>query len=198
MGKTLVYNLQSCRMGRRYLVEIIEVAEEKPLGCGGVLMGMLVLSLVFILMLAGNIWKTREEKKKSEAAEKRVEQSSTVAPPVRVKVEYEPKPMPKPAQAILHDGVTTTGEPLVSVEPVKSVEVRPAVISSSASSSTILPPAALQRSVAASAEKEDNIKEKAEAETDTLTNRECRKAARQAKRQAKREARQQNKIQENK
>lgn len=185
-------------MGRRFLVEIIEVTEEKPLGCGGVLMGVLVLSLVFILMLAGNIWKTREEKKKSEAAEKRVEQSSTVAPPVRAKVEYEPEPNPKsnakskPARAILQDGVTGTGEPLV---PVKSSEVRPAVVSSAAPG-TIPSPATLQRSMTGSAEKAGDIVGIAESETDTLTNKERRKLERQAKRQAKREARLQNKVQE--
>lgn len=195
MGKTLIYNLQStiynlqsCRMGRRYLVEIIEVAEEKPLGCGGVLMVVLALTIALVV----NIWLGREEKKDSETTEQKVEQSSAVAPHVRTKVEYEPESKPKPARAILQDGVTGTGE---SVMPIKSSEVRPAVVSSAAPG-TIPAPITLQRSVTASAEKEDDIGD-AEPETDTVTNKARRKAERQAKRQAKREARLQNKMQEN-
>lgn len=177
-------------MGRRYLVEIIEVAEEKPLGCGGVLM----VVLAFIIVLVVDKWLGREEKKESETTEQRVEQSSTVAPPVRVKVEYEPEPKlnatSKPARAILQDGVTGTGEPLV---PVTSSEVRPEVVSSAAPG-TIPSPATLQRSMVGSAAKEGGVVGIAELETDTLTNKERRKLERQAKRQAKREARLQNKM----
>ena len=204
-------------MGKKFIVEEVEEAEDKSLGCGGVV-GIFVIGLIVMALV--NLCSGEEKTKKPAAAtEKRVEQLSPATPPVKKSGSHTPPVAPpvrksgsqssKVATPVrsgvggessltldaLHDDVTGTGQ---SSRSVKSSGGRPER-TSSAASKTATASTAIQRSVTTASDREDNIvgATEAETDTDTLTNKERRKLERQAKRQAKREARLQNKMQEN-